>query len=108
MKTLLAIGKKCLFQNIVTQIHNPTRGTPFNIQNTIYIINPLNAKLNPICHLLALLGGATIVDVGRLRVNSHISGEFFFQIHHLKKLEASPPTVEHKVEHIQNGNFPQN
>ena len=24
-------------------------------------INPLNAKLNPICHLLALLGGATIV-----------------------------------------------
>jgi hypothetical protein len=33
-----------------------------------YIINPLNAELNPICHLLALLGGATIVDVSRLRV----------------------------------------
>jgi hypothetical protein len=32
-------------------------------------INPLNAELNPICHLLALLGGATIVDVRRLRVN---------------------------------------
>ena len=31
-------------------------------------INPLNAKLNPICHLLALLGGATIVVVSRLRV----------------------------------------
>jgi hypothetical protein len=31
-------------------------------------INPLNAELNPICHLLALLGGATIVDVSRLRV----------------------------------------
>jgi hypothetical protein len=31
--------------------------------------NPLNAKLNPICHLLALLGGATIVVVSRLRVN---------------------------------------
>jgi len=30
--------------------------------------NPLNAELNPICHLLALLGGATIV-VSRLRVN---------------------------------------
>src|SRR5215510_4066216 len=29
---------------------------------------PLNAKLNPICHLLALLGGATIVVVSRLRV----------------------------------------
>ena len=29
----------------------------------------LNAELNPICHLLALLGGATIVVVSRLRVN---------------------------------------
>jgi hypothetical protein len=31
-------------------------------------INLLNAELNPICHLLALLGGATIVVVSRLRV----------------------------------------
>ena len=31
-------------------------------------ISPLNAELNPICHLLALLGGATIVVVSRLRV----------------------------------------
>ena len=29
----------------------------------------LNTELNPICHLLALLGGATIVNVSRLRVN---------------------------------------
>ena len=33
-------------------------------------INPLNAELNPICHLLALLGGATIVVVSRLRVKA--------------------------------------
>ena len=39
---------------------------------TIYF-NPLNAELNPICYLLALLGGATIVVVSRLRVN----GNFF-------------------------------
>jgi hypothetical protein len=32
-------------------------------------LNPLNAELNPICHLLALLGGATIVDVSGLSVN---------------------------------------
>jgi len=31
-------------------------------------VNPLNAELNPICHLPALLGGATIVVVSRLRV----------------------------------------
>src|SRR5215472_15039266 len=34
-----------------------------------FFMHPLNAKLNPICHLLALLGGATIVVVSRLRVN---------------------------------------
>jgi hypothetical protein len=33
------------------------------------VLNPLNTELNPICHLLALLGGATIVVVSRLRVN---------------------------------------
>jgi len=33
------------------------------------VINPLNAELNPIYHLLALLGGANIVVVSRLRVN---------------------------------------
>jgi hypothetical protein len=33
-------------------------------------INPLNAELNPIRHLLASLGGATIVDVSMLRVNA--------------------------------------
>jgi len=35
-------------------------------------VNPLNAELNPICHLVALLGGATIVVVSRLRVNSEL------------------------------------
>ena len=39
------------------------------LQNLLPItVNPLNAELNPICHLLALLGGATIVVVSRLRV----------------------------------------
>jgi hypothetical protein len=34
-------------------------------------INPLNTELNPICHLLAFLGGAIIVVVSRLRVKQH-------------------------------------
>jgi hypothetical protein len=34
------------------------------------VFNPLNAELNPICHLLALLGGATIVVLSRLRVKN--------------------------------------
>jgi hypothetical protein len=32
-------------------------------------INTLNAELNPICHLLALLGAHTIFHVSRIRVN---------------------------------------
>ena len=39
------------------------------VEGTVVCFNPLNAELNPICHLLALLGSATIVVVSRLRVN---------------------------------------
>jgi len=40
------------------------------VKEDIGKLNPLNAELNPICHLLPLLGGATIVVVSRLRVKS--------------------------------------
>ena len=36
---------------------------------SLYSINPLNAELNPICHLLALLGAHHILHVSRIRVN---------------------------------------
>jgi hypothetical protein len=35
-----------------------------------YNLNTLNAKLNPICHLLALLGAHHILHISRIRVNS--------------------------------------
>jgi hypothetical protein len=34
-----------------------------------HYINPLNTELNPICHLLALLGAHHILHVSRVRVN---------------------------------------
>jgi len=34
------------------------------------MVNPLNAELNPICHLLALLGAHHILHVSRIRVNA--------------------------------------
>jgi len=34
----------------------------------ISVINPLNAELNPICHLLALLGSHPILHIGRIWV----------------------------------------
>jgi len=33
------------------------------------LFNPLNAELNPICHLLALLGAHHILCISRIRVN---------------------------------------
>ena len=39
-------------------------------KNIINYINPLNAKLNPICHVLALLGGHPILHVSRIRVKA--------------------------------------
>jgi len=49
----------------------PDDGTcdvPKHVGVFLISFNPLKAELNPICHFLALLGGATIVVVSRLRV----------------------------------------
>ena len=37
-----------------------------------YYFNPLNAELNPICHLLALLGAHHILHISRIRVNHYL------------------------------------
>jgi len=42
----------------------------FRIHRTSGLINPLNTKLNPTCHLLALLGAHHILHVSKLRVNN--------------------------------------
>jgi hypothetical protein len=39
-------------------------------QSNIIKINPLNAELNPICYLLALLGSHHFLHVSRIRVNN--------------------------------------
>jgi len=37
---------------------------------------PLNAKLNPICHLLVLLGAHHILHFSKVRVNLHVFASF--------------------------------
>ena len=47
-------------------------------------LNPLNAELNPICHLLALLGVHHFLHVSRIRVNTRdrwMSSEFCNSLH---------------------------
>jgi hypothetical protein len=54
------------------QLHKPTR-KKFLEFSDIWVsesdVNSLNTKLNPICHLLALLGAHHILHVSRIRVN---------------------------------------
>jgi hypothetical protein len=38
-------------------------------------LNPLNTQLNPICHLLALLGAHPILHVSRIRVKTVAAGQ---------------------------------
>jgi hypothetical protein len=38
------------------------------------LFNPLNAELNPICHLLALLGARPILHISGVRVKKKTSG----------------------------------
>jgi hypothetical protein len=42
----------------------------FPVVFAYFLVNPLNAELNPICHLLALLGAYLIFHVSMIRVNS--------------------------------------
>jgi hypothetical protein len=47
--------------------HLEGSGTPvLYIERTV--LNPLNAELHPICHLLALLGAHPILRISRIRV----------------------------------------
>ena len=47
--------------------------------------NPLNAELNPVCYLLALLGAHHILHVSRIRVKEIRYGAvFWFQLAYMK------------------------
>ena len=54
-------------------------------------INPLNAELNPICHLLALLGAHHILHVSRIRINLlKPTGYVMHHQFHIQQLYALP------------------
>jgi hypothetical protein len=48
--------------------HNTPQFYPEKMPESVYI-NPLKTQLNPICHLLALLGAHHILQISRIRVN---------------------------------------
>jgi hypothetical protein len=54
----------------------------------LFIFNPLNAELNPFCHLLALLGAHHIFHVSRIRVKQGVP---FFNYVLTQDNSTSPP-----------------
>ena len=64
--SLLMIRRKFLY--ITSTNSSPNSRKHKGACYKFVVFNPLNAELNIICHFLALLGGATIVVVSRLRV----------------------------------------
>jgi len=55
--------------------------TDYKYRNiTIRHFNPLNAELNPMCHLLALLGAHRFFHVSGLRVNINPDAKRFLSL----------------------------
>ena len=67
--------------------HPKRRLTATVLQPTLKL-NPLNAELNPICHILALLGAHHILHVRRIRVNLKICRYFTSHINAVSQSDS--------------------
>jgi hypothetical protein len=72
-------------------------------------INPLNTELNPICHLLALLGAHPILHISRIRVKlDHMSKrnpDTYFNYVHNNWLARSLPHDRRKLSSLAGCNM---
>jgi len=80
-------------ENLETAIRSGVCARP----KTSVEFNPLNAKLNPICHLLALLGAHHILHVSRVRVKGHFN-PLNVELNHICHLLAL--LVAHHILHV--------
>ena len=64
------IGYPALLQGGIVKSEEESPPKTYGLLAEPGLINPLNAELNPIRHLLALVGARHIVHVSRIRVNS--------------------------------------
>jgi len=67
MTQTLILNQNALYMNTASCIFETRAKQQF------LIFNPLNAELNPICHLLALLEAHPILHVNRVRVKNRAS-----------------------------------
>jgi len=72
--------------------------------NIINMINPLNAELNPICHLLVLLGDLAFMGPSNLSIFQYISNKmqrYTVYLYLETALHVSSGTSTHHQERIQ-------
>ena len=63
--------------------------TEFSRTTLLHGVNPLNAELNPICYLLALLGAHHFLHVSRIRVKSLILRLLMLYIYDISSLRVN-------------------
>jgi hypothetical protein len=66
----------------------------------MYDINPLNAELNPICHLLLLLGDLTFMGTCNVSISNKIQ-RYTVYLYLETALHVSGGTSTHHQEHVQ-------
>jgi hypothetical protein len=64
-------GVALILRNFMNSLFLKLFLPPVQAISQLFTVNPLNAELNPIGHLLALAGAHHFVDVNRIRVNNH-------------------------------------
>ena len=75
---LVQLEQKVSFSTaLVPARAEPSLNLRFNLQMSLHVahllsFNPLNAQLNPIRHLLALVAARHFVHVSRIRVNTNV------------------------------------
>jgi hypothetical protein len=74
------------------------------ISGAVDFINPLNAELNPICHLLVLLGDLTFMGSCIVSIFQYMSNKmqrYTVYLYQETALHVSDGTSTHHQEHIQ-------
>ena len=70
VQSLSSNQNESLHEDRIGQVVPNSQGSQYYAGNYSITLNPLNAELNPICHLLALLGVHHFLHVSRIRVKS--------------------------------------
>ena len=87
----------------------PDRSQSLYRQRQKNVFNPLKAELNPICHLLALLGAHHIFHVSRIRVNYNLKISrkiiYILFIMHTKLHKIVTQNIEEERNLVRHYNF---